>query len=667
MRLIQTINYFLLGIFGIICISVAPKALENKQLTNSANYLSELFSFIKEFLDVDNWVFVYRGQPNPIWEYLWEPYIYSMQILLGAILGGFVVALILAITLNFLPKPISSFVKRLLNFLEAIPDLLIAVLLQWIVIEVMHRTGISLFRIASLGGDQKAYAGPILTLAILPLVSLFKIFLLMIEEEFIKSYVEFAKSKGIKKFSIIVAHVIKNIFPSTIHHSKVIIWGSLSSLFIVERVFNVRGVSDILLNNFNKPMVVAFILIMLFTPFFVLYNLLNIWAEADIRAGVPVKKGDDIPIIKRGILYTRNFITNIIWPPAMYVLKVILVHMKNVKFAIGFLFLIGILVYSYLHTKLASPVIDQVRLYYNPSGKLLGNTPHEPTDPFFLGSDRLGYSIWDQIVVGAKYTILFAFIVAVLRIIIGFLLGTFYTFKLSSSGRKVIDKIAESSHFLPLSIIAYAILHPILIQPRDGWETSFFERVVLEIIILTILVIPVMMALTGNEIGTVMKNEFILSAIVLGGGPRHMLTKHILPHIGPRMTILFGQQFIQVLLLLIHLGFFQLYFGGTVMSFGLLADPPQSYTNEWSGLIGNAGTDFRVWPHLVLPVLIAFMLVIFAMQLIVQGVKEVQQVKVGVLYKFNKTKKTEEENDAKSYPNANVEENQFQFTKQNVK
>ncbi|MYL58018.1 ABC transporter permease subunit, partial [Virgibacillus halodenitrificans] len=181
----------------------------------------------------------------------------------------------------------------------------------------------------------------------------------------------------------------------------------------------------------------------------------------------------------------------------------------------------------------------------------------------------------------------------------------------------------------------------ILMPTQSGFAYTFTERIILEITILTVLVIPLTMVLIGKEMNRVLQYEFIASAKVLGGGSFHLFWRHILPHIGPRLTILFGQQFIQVLLVFIHLGVFNLFFGGTKLSFDpMMGDPPTSLSYEWSGMIGavargsiSSGHYWYLWT------LVAFVLSIFAMQLIIQGVKEVQQVKVGVIYKVKKARK----------------------------
>jgi peptide/nickel transport system permease protein len=321
-----------------------------------------------------------------------------------------------------------------------------------------------------------------------------------------------------------------------------------------------------------------------------------------------------------------------LWLPFRNILFLFGRHMKNWKFALGTLFFLITISYSVIYSVTTDNHVDQVRLLYEDDGvTLIGAMPFAPTEPFFFGSDRLGFSLFDQLVIGAKYTLTFALLIAFLRVIGGLLLGAIYAFYLRPTFQRILEKAIDSIHFLPLSLISYILLRPILMPSFHGFNYSFTERILLEVMILTLLVVPLTTVLIGKEMRRVQEYEFISSAKVLGGSKFHIFWQHILPHIGPRLTILFGTQFIQVLLIFIHLGVFDFFFGGTKIMMG---DPPTSLTNEWSGLIGQIGRNAigsgRYW---FLWILVAFMLAIFAMQFIVQGVKEVQQVKVGVLYK----------------------------------
>lgn len=680
MKLVRLITYYLLGIVSIFCVSIFPQYFSTRGTPESTGYFEQLIAFGKSLFISESWIYKFeRSQTGgaPMMEVMGPAFLYSMQILLGALLAGFGIALLLALGSAFLPKVVLSPIKRVLDVLESIPDLILATLLQVLSIVIFKSFGVDLFQVASF--KEKAYFAPIVTLAILPLVSMFKILLLMIEEEFLKVYVTFVKSKGIDKLNILIRHILKNIMPLSFHHIKIIIWGTLSSQFIIERVFNVHGLTYFLLDNF-QPITIFVTLSLIFTPFYFLFQLVDIWLKEDQPLSYETSRSpwwhkwrirnmaDGTKRFFENILFSLKSINLRKFSPFRPIINVLFTfgrHMKNWKFALGALFFIVTISYSVFYSVTSDNHVDQVRLYYAEDGAtLISAMPHAPTKPFFFGSDKLGFSLFDQLVIGAKYTLIFALLIALLRVLGGLLFGVIYAFHLGPRTQQWLGKLIDSIHFLPLSLVAYILLAPILMPAFTGFgyefTYTFTERVLLEMFILTILVVPLTSVLLGKEIKRVLDYEFIASARVLGGSNFSLFWRHIFPHIGPRLTILLGTQFIQVLLIFIHLGIFKFFFGGTKLSYDPMgADPPMSMTHEWSGLIGEIGrTTIASGRYWYLWILAAFMLAIFAMQLIIQGVKEVQQVKVGVLYKLPKARRVKQKQ-AGETPSYQITKNSF--------
>jgi peptide/nickel transport system permease protein len=680
MKIVRLITYYLLGIVSIFCVSIFPQYFSTRGTPESTGYFEQLIAFGKSMFISESWIYKFeRSQTGgaPMMEVMGPAFIYSMQILLGALLAGFGIALLLALGSSFLPKFVLSPIKRVLDVLESIPDLILATLLQVLSIVIFKSFGVDLFQVASF--KEKAFFAPIVTLAILPLVSMFKILLLMIEEEFLKVYVTFVKSKGIDKLNILIRHILKNIMPLSFHHIKIIIWGTLSSQFIIERVFNVHGLTYFLLDNF-QPITIFVTLSLIFTPFYFLFQLVDIWLKEDQPLSYETSRSpwwhkwrirnmaDGTKRFFENILFSLKSINLRKFSPFRPIINVLFTfgrHMKNWKFALGALFFIVTISYSVFYSVTTDNHVDQVRLYYAEDGAtLISAMPHAPTKPFFFGSDKLGFSLFDQLVIGAKYTLIFALLIALLRVLGGLLFGVIYAFHLGPRTQQWLGKLIDSIHFLPLSLVAYILLAPILMPAFTGFgyefTYTFTQRVLLEMFILTILVVPLTSVLLGKEIKRVLDYEFIASARVLGGSNFSLFWRHIFPHIGPRLTILLGTQFIQVLLIFIHLGIFKFFFGGTKLSYDPMgADPPVSMTNEWSGLIGEIGrTTIASGRYWYLWILAAFMIAIFAMQLIIQGVKEVQQVKVGVLYKLPKARRVKQKQ-AGEAPSYQITKNSF--------
>lgn len=656
MRIVRMFSFYVIGIVGILCVCITPLILYSN-IWNPIRIVDLIYRFIEQLFNPETWLYSVPWTVNvvkvPLLEVLWDPYVYSMQILIAAVLIGLSTAFILAIIANFFPEVILNPVKRVLDFLESVPDIVIAIGLQMLSVYVYKTFAVDIFRVATLG-EERAYLAPIITLSILPMVSMFKILLLMIEEELVKDYVSFLQSKGIKKLRIITRHIMKNIMPSSFQHMKIIIWATLSSQFVIERLYNINGFTYFLVENL-VPINSAISLFMIFTPFYFFFQIIELWINPDELYTYSIekkrrwwKKWRPVEIgewIKRKGSNTLFWFKQLsirkmpFWRPVLSFSIAFLKHMKNWKFAVGSLFFIIVISYSLYYSITADNHIEQVKLLFADDGTLISAPPHKPTEPFLLGSDRHGYSLLDQIVVGAKYTLIVGLIIALLRVLCGLAFGVIYAFRLQTRTQQWIGKTVDSIHFVPLSVIAYILLNMIVFGTRTEFATTVTQRIVAEAIILTILVVPLTTVLIGKDINRVLENEFTLSAKVLGGSKFHIFWRHVIPHIGPRMTILFGQQFIQVLLIFIHLGVYNLFLGGTIVESGPMASPPQSITYDWSSLIAINMYAFKAGEyHLLGWVLLAFMLSIFAMQLIIQGVKEVQQVKVGVIFKLVKWK-----------------------------
>lgn len=617
MRILSFVFYYVLGGLGIVLISSMPALFQEGTFLNVPLFLSELKRLLLMLFHPAEWLYFYKGHPQPIFEFLWHPYRYSMTLFfLGTILG-MTLAFLLALGTMYMPVWVKRTIERALNLFEAIPDLMLAFGLQIFIVWIYKQSGIMVLDFATAGQDR-IYMLPILTIAVLPLVMMYKVIMTLMDEELTKSYVHLAKSKGLVKSHILNVHVMRNIVRSMFYHSKIIVWGSLSSLFIFEYIFNINGITSAFLNDF-RPFVTTVILLLLFTPFFLLYQGVETFVFGHDSAVNGPRMRMNYFMGNISFKGERKWFTQ--------ALKEFGVHFKNVKFLTGFLIIGGMLLISFLHTWLADPAIEQTILLYDDEGKLVSANPHSP-EYVFLGTDVLGFSILDQLLVGAKYTILFALIVAFLRMMVGFVLAIPFAFFLPSKMQGGIEKLVDGMHFLPLTIIAFILLKPVLFFTPGVDDSSQWERILYEGTILTLLVVPLVMILFGNEMKQFMKEEFVVSTKVMGGSAVHLLWKHLLPHLSARMGIVFGQQFIQTLLLLIHLGVLNVFFGGTII---YPPDPPRSSTNEWSGLVGAAKNSLMTgnWWYIV-PALVCIMVLIIAMQLIIAGIKEVQHVRVGV-------------------------------------
>jgi peptide/nickel transport system permease protein len=290
---------------------------------------------------------------------------------------------------------------------------------------------------------------------------------------------------------------------------------------------------------------------------------------------------------------------------------------KHPFFLTGFLFISLLLITSFVYSFLWG---NEVRkLYYISVDSVpVESAPISPQWAYPFGTDPLGLDMLGKVVIGAKYTILTALVIGLLRVFIslplGFVLGIYL-----QRYRKFVNGTVDSFHYIPLSILAYFLLYPVLWEPFEGFSTSMMERFLIEITVLTLLIVPILSSLLGNEIARVYKSEFITGAEVLGAGKLRIMTKHIFPVIKEKLVILFGQQVMQTLIIFIHLGLLKLFLGGTDVDYQLVNDPPKSMTMEWSGLIGDTFRYLQGAPWVPLTPILFFAAVMFAVALMMEG------------------------------------------------
>lgn len=220
--------------------------------------------FIQSMRDVSQQIFHFDAAPiinQWLTTSIADRYVYTLDILglslLAMIIGGVILTGIFIMT----PKKIQSRVKDFINFSEAVPDLLIIFVLQYVVLYLYKETGIKLFRLYGL--SEKSYLMPVVAVSLLPSFFMAQFLIKQIEEEWEKDYVVFAKSKGLHNLTIYFKHILRNIFPLAVIQLRTLIWVLLSNLVLIEYIFAMQGFTKDLNTIFtmNAPEVIIFCLL----------------------------------------------------------------------------------------------------------------------------------------------------------------------------------------------------------------------------------------------------------------------------------------------------------------------------------------------------------------------------------------------------------------------
>lgn len=264
-----TIQFLVSGI-GIILIGALPQLFgRTGDYINPAGYVESVKRIVDNLLHLNEMTYNVRGTLRPLFPTIFEPFLMSMTLLVGALLLAVIVSSILTYLTMLMHKKGIEIVKFMIFIFESIPDILIIISLQVLVIFIFKQTGILVFSIASMPGE-KAIALPLLTLSILPMVQLYKLMILIFEEELEKQYVEMAKGKGLRNSAILLIHIFRNAGISIFHHSKSILWFMLSNLFVLEYLFNIYGITQFMI-EYLTPEIFTVGLFMFFIPLYFLY------------------------------------------------------------------------------------------------------------------------------------------------------------------------------------------------------------------------------------------------------------------------------------------------------------------------------------------------------------------------------------------------------------
>ncbi|WP_394191739.1 ABC transporter permease [Paenisporosarcina quisquiliarum] len=287
-------------------------------------------------------------------------------------------------------------------------------------------------------------------------------------------------------------------------------------------------------------------------------------------------------------------------------------------FILGFGIISFFLVGSFLFEWIFGSIPKQT-FFIEENGRAVEAPPISPYWKHPLGTDEFGYDMFAKIMIGAKYTILGAMAVAALRMFIavplGYMIGTYL-----QRQRSWINGIIDPIHYVPMTIFAVLLLSPVLWMPMEGFTTTVFERVVIQVVIMAVITVPIVASLIGNEANLLYQQEYILAARTLGASRRRIIIRHLVPQMREKMAVLYGQQVVESLIVFAHLGLLKLFLGGTLVSYDpMFADPPKSIAYEWAGLFGNSFRYLQGAPWLPLSPAISFALVILAIAAMIEG------------------------------------------------
>ncbi|CAM4035479.1 peptide ABC transporter permease [Bacillus luti] len=270
---------FIISILGIICLGALPKLFYGFEL-NASKYIKSLKEVFANLMDISNLQYV---RDKFLFPQLFVHYKETIVIFLAAFFISLFVAFCIVYMIMSSSPRIQHRIKSFLIFLESIPDILLILGSQILVIWFFKQTGFLPFQIASIGGES-IRGLPIFCLSIPTTIMFVKMLVLRFENELEKDYVLFAKAKGLDRFHILNRHILRNVLLSTLFFAKTNVFFMLSNLYIIEWIFNTGGIF-MFLKSYEGIRIEVFIVsvLLIYIPIFILFKLFHYLIPAAMK------------------------------------------------------------------------------------------------------------------------------------------------------------------------------------------------------------------------------------------------------------------------------------------------------------------------------------------------------------------------------------------------
>ncbi|EMX0192916.1 MULTISPECIES: ABC transporter permease subunit [Bacillus] len=272
----------LAAILCIICLGALPRLFKGLQI-DLIGFWNTIVFIGGKLLRPWEITFGFRDS-RKLFPQIWIHYSETMIVFLSAFLLSLLIAYVLVVWVLQRSHMKQKMWNGVFLTLESIPDILLILLSQLLIVIVFQKTGFMPIKLAGLG-EERVRLLPIICLTIPTTLLFIKLLLLRFKEEMEKDYSIFAKSKGLSLQHILTHHVSRNVLLTTIYYAKTNILFMLSNLYIIEWIFNTYGMFVFVKEN-SKLEIFTVSLVILYVPLFILFRILHTLLQNVIRERV---------------------------------------------------------------------------------------------------------------------------------------------------------------------------------------------------------------------------------------------------------------------------------------------------------------------------------------------------------------------------------------------
>jgi ABC-type dipeptide/oligopeptide/nickel transport system permease subunit len=226
-----------------------------------------------------------------------------------------------------------------------------------------------------------------------------------------------------------------------------------------------------------------------------------------------------------------------------------------------------------------------------------------------LGSDTTGRDLLSRLLYGSRFTLLFCGVAALLRVLLGGLLGMLAGWY-DRAGR-AIDVLISAWSAVPSLIFAIV---PVMIVNARG---ELAESIVVFLVTLSLTGWTEAAIRTKVAVHGVRKLPFIEAAYTVGLSRRAVLWRHILPNLRDVLVVEGAFAMAATLLLVAELGFLNVFVGAAERE----STGVYPIHAEWGGMLARGLRESGQGFWLLLAPMVAFSLTILAFNLLAEGMR----------------------------------------------
>jgi len=242
--------------------------------------------------------------------------------------------------------------------------------------------------------------------------------------------------------------------------------------------------------------------------------------------------------------------------------------------------------------------------------------PFPPSETFPLGTDDQGRDILSLLMTGARRTMGLALLATLARVAVGGVLGALAGWFSDSALDRLLMGAAEVTAAFPSLLFAMVLIYGLGVQQGlwvfavslcvVGWgETTQYVR---------------------GQVMAIREKDYVEGALATGAADGEVLLRHVLPNLFPSLVVLGFLEMGSVLMMLGELGFLGVFIGGgfrttTAMDTAVVYfDVP-----EWGVMISNTWRRFRSYPWTTFYPALAFTMAIVGFNFLGEGLRRLTE------------------------------------------